>query len=108
MLTTDDSRLANQLKVLGHPDRLRLLRLMGMPASFPGNLVDVLAVGVCVNDLAKAAALPQSTTSHHLGLLQKCGLLVITEHGQWRYARPDARAFAALGAGVSGIAASRS
>ena len=41
-----------------HPDRLRLLRLMGEPAKFPGNLVDVRAVGVCVNDLAKAAELP--------------------------------------------------
>ena len=76
---------------------------MAEPASFPGNLVDVRAVGVCVNDLAKAAGLPQSTTSHHLGLLQKAGLLVITEHGQYRYARPDTAAFAGLGAGVSGL-----
>jgi DNA-binding transcriptional ArsR family regulator len=92
-LQDDDARLASQLKILGHPDRLALLRLMNAPERFPGNLVDVRAVGVCVNDLAKAAGLPQSTTSHHLSLLAKAGLLVATEHGQWRYVRPDANSF---------------
>jgi DNA-binding transcriptional ArsR family regulator len=99
----DDDKLSNQLKVLGHPDRLRLLRLMRTPGAFPGNLVDVLAIGVCINDLAKAAALPQSTTSHHLSLLQKAGLLVVTEHGQWRYVRPAAPALHGLGAEVAGL-----
>jgi DNA-binding transcriptional ArsR family regulator len=104
MITIEaDTKLAQQLKVLGHPDRLHLLRLMGTPERFPGNLVDVRAVGVCVNDLAKAAELPQSTTSHHLSLLQKAGLLLIVEHGQWRYVRPDPAAFRRLGATVSGV-----
>ena len=102
MLSPDDARLATQLKLLGHPDRLRLLRLMGQPERFPGNMVDVRVVGVCVNDLAKAAELPQSTTSHHLSLLGKAGLLITTEHGQWRYVRPDAAAFARLGGLVVG------
>jgi ArsR family transcriptional regulator len=103
MTSMDEEALARQLKVLGHPDRLRLLRLMGMPEKFPGNLVDARAVGVCVNDLAKAAELPQSTTSHHLGLMQKAGLLQTTEHGQWRYVRPDPGALRLLGASVAGL-----
>jgi ArsR family transcriptional regulator len=99
-----DEILARRLKVLGHPDRLRLLRLLTQPERFPGNLVDPVRVGICVNDLAKAAGLPQSTTSHHLGLLQEAGLLVSTEHGSWRYIRPDGAAFAELGAAVKGLA----
>lgn len=102
--TTDEATLAKRLKVLGHPDRLRLLRLLAAPELFPGNLVDPRQVGLCVNDLAKAAGLPQSTTSHHLGLLQEAGLLQTTEHGAWRYIRPIPEAFRALGEAVADLA----
>ncbi len=99
-----DDDLARTLKVLGHPDRVRLLRLLGEPARFPTNLVDPRVVGVCVNDLAAAAGLPQSTTSHHLGLLLKAGLLEATEHGPWRYVRPRTAAFQALAVALAGLA----
>ncbi len=85
-----------QCKVLGHPERLRLLRLLAEPQRFPGNLVDPVAIGVCINDLAKEAVLPQSTASYHLGLMQKAGLLTVTQHGQWRYVRADREAFRRL------------
>lgn len=100
----NDDDLARTLKLLGHPDRVRLLRLLGEPGRFPSNLVDPRAVGVCVNDLATAAGLPQSTTSHHLGLMQKAGLLETTEHGPWRYVRPRRAAFGELGAAVAALA----
>ena len=92
----DDVILARCLKVLGHPDRLRLIRLMQCPELFPGNLVDSATVGICVNDLAKAAGLAQSTASHHLGLMQDVGLLIVTEHGPWRYIRQDNQVFGQL------------
>lgn len=92
--------LTRRLKALGHPDRLRLLRLMTDESSFPGNLVDVGSVGVCVNDLAKQAGLPQSTTSHHLGVMSKAGLLEVTDHGQWRYVRPRASALREVSASI--------
>lgn len=99
-----DEDLAKTLKLLGHADRLALLRLLNDPEAFPANLVDARAVGVCVNDLAAAAGLPQSTASHHLGLMQKAGLLDTTQHGQWRYVRPRREAFAALGAALTALA----
>jgi len=92
---------ARRLKVLGHPDRLRLLRLMVQPTLFPDNLVDVVTVGVCVNDLAAAAELPQSTTSAHLSAMTSLGLLEVERHGQWRYVRPRGEALARLGAFVA-------
>jgi ArsR family transcriptional regulator len=104
MQDATDDMLANQLKVLGHPDRLKLLRLLAQPEKFPGNMVDARAIGICVNDLAKASGLPQSTTSHHLSLLQKAGLLVATEHGSWRYIRPDQARFQRLADLVAGLA----
>jgi ArsR family transcriptional regulator len=97
-----DERVA-RLKALAHPDRLRLLELLDAPERFPDNLVDARTVGVCVNDLAKAAALPQSTASHHLGILERAGLLTTTRHGQWKYARPDAGALAELGVAVRAL-----
>ena len=98
-----EKHIARRLKVLGHPDRIRLLKLLDAPERFPGNLVDVRKVGVCVNDLAKAAELPQSTTSHHLSLMQEVGLVVVTEHGSWRYIRPDHRTLGDLAAAIIGL-----
>ncbi len=100
---SDDITLAKCLKVLGHPDRLRLLRLLQRPELFPDNLVDSLTIGICVNDLAKAADLAQSTASHHLGLMQDLGLLVVTQHGPWRYIRPDHTLLAQIGAQVASL-----
>jgi len=102
--TMHDDSLVQALRALGHPDRLRLLRLLDDVGQFPDNLVDPRAVGVCVNDLAAAAGLPQSTTSYHLGLLDRAGLLDITEHGQWRYVRPRGEALKRTAASVKALA----
>ncbi|MBC7542314.1 MAG: helix-turn-helix transcriptional regulator [Candidatus Sericytochromatia bacterium] len=96
--------LARALKVLGHPARLQLLQLLAEPDRFPQNMVDPKQVGVCVNDLAKATGLPQSTASHHLSLLHEAGLIVITEHGSWRYIRSDRVQFGTVAAAVSALA----
>ncbi len=99
----DDEALARTLKVLGHPARLHLLRLLAEPERFPHNLVDPRQVGVCVNDLAKATGLPQSTVSHHLSLLHEAGLLVTTEHGSWRYIRANRDRFGDLASALTGL-----
>lgn len=98
-----DGILAKRLKSLSHPDRLRLLRLLAAPEQFPNNLVDPKTVGICVNDLAKTARLPQSTTSYHLTQLQTAGIITATDHGPWRYIRIDAKALSQIGAELQGI-----
>lgn len=102
--TIDDTDLAQALKVLGHPARVHLLRLLSEPEHFPQNLVDPRAIGICVNDLAKAANLPQSTASHHLSLLAGAGLITTTEHGPWRYIRANQARFASLSKALSDLA----
>ena len=84
------------LKALAHPHRLALVALMQRPEQFPDNLVDPSTIGVCVNDLAKAAGLAQSTASYHLGALREAGLVEETPHGQWRYVRVRPDGFAGL------------
>ena len=91
-----DPATSTRLKALAHTERLRLLALLGEVDRFPDNLVDPLEVGVCVNDLARAAGLPQSTASRHLAILAKGGLVEVTPHGPWRYARRNLAAFADL------------
>ena len=103
MAERTDTR-ARALKALGNPERMRMLATMGDGTRFPDNLVDTQRVGVCVNDLAKELQLPQSTASTHLKALSEAGLVTITKHGQWRYARPDRDALADLGQFVAAIA----
>jgi ArsR family transcriptional regulator len=98
-VTARDERIT-RLKALAHPDRLRMVELLGEHERFPDNLVDVREVGVCVNDLAKAAGLPQSNASHHLKILEQAGVVVCTRHGQWKYARPATVVFDELAASL--------
>lgn len=88
-----------RLKALAHPTRLLLIELLGAPERFAGNLVDGRSVGICVNDLAATAGVPQSTASRHLSILEEAGLVTTTRHGHWKYARPARAAFEEL-AGV--------
>ncbi|MCW2920294.1 MAG: putative HTH-type transcriptional regulator ybzH [Thermoleophilia bacterium] len=97
--TAADDRVT-RLKALAHPDRLRLVELLGEHDRFPDNLVDTRTVGICVNDLATAAGLPQSNASHHLSILEKAGVVTCTRHGQWKYARPDPAVFDELAASL--------
>jgi ArsR family transcriptional regulator len=54
--------LARQLKALGDPTRLAIVALLARRE-------------YCVCDLMTALALPQSTCSHHLGVLKRAGLV---------------------------------
>ena len=61
--TPEDSRLATMAKALGHPARLRILRLL---ARTPG----------CIGgDIVEAIGLAQSTISEHLRILKQAGLI---------------------------------
>jgi ArsR family transcriptional regulator len=103
-LTEAPDPLVQRLKALAHPARLQLLQLLAQPERFPQNLVNPATIGVCVNDLAKAAGLPQSTASHHLSILADAGLVSTTEHGPWRYLKANTKTFAAVADAVKRLA----
>lgn len=69
-------RLADALKVVADPARLRL--------------VSLLAAGggeVCVCDLTDPLGLSQPTVSHHLKVLYEAGIVAREKRGRWVYYR---------------------
>ena len=74
---TDAERLADTLRVLADPARLRLLSLI---AAQPGN-------EGCVCDLTEPVGLSQPTVSHHLKVLHEAGLLEREQRGRWAFYR---------------------
>lgn len=70
-------RLAEVLKALGEPTRLRLVSLI---AGHDGG-----EASVC--DLTTPVGLSQPTVSHHLKILTEAGLLERAQRGKWAYYR---------------------
>jgi len=70
-------RLANVLKALADPTRLRLLSLV--QASDHGE--------ACVCELTEPLGISQPTVSHHLRILADAGLLQREKRGVWAYYR---------------------
>jgi len=66
--------LADRLKALGDPTRLRMLDVL---AQQPEPL--------CVRDLTPRFSQNQPTISHHLKLLREAGLIVGEKQGIWAY-----------------------
>lgn len=65
-------QLANTLKALGDPTRLRILHLLTHGE-------------MCVCDLMAGLALPQSTVSRHLSYLKNAGWLTSRRAGVWMH-----------------------
>lgn len=68
-LTSDEERLAQMMKALGHPARMQIIRyLSDNPQCFTGDIVQVLP-------------LAQATVSQHLKVLRDAGLICGTIEG---------------------------
>jgi len=65
----DYEKVANIMKAIGHPVRLRILE--GLSLKDDCN----------VNDMVSKLNIPQSTLSQHLGILRTQGLIVFTKRG---------------------------
>ena len=74
---TDAVALADALKVLAHPARLRLLSLI---ASAPEG-------EACACDLVTPLGRSQPTISHHLSMLVDAGFLTRDKRGKWAWYR---------------------
>ncbi|HEY0637787.1 MAG TPA: metalloregulator ArsR/SmtB family transcription factor [Pseudonocardiaceae bacterium] len=84
-------RLAQTLKAVADPTRLRLLSLV---ASFRDG-------EACICDLTAPVALTQPTVSHHMRVLVDAGLLTRTQRGKWAYYRLADGALEALTASLT-------
>jgi ArsR family transcriptional regulator, arsenate/arsenite/antimonite-responsive transcriptional repressor len=82
----DAESLAQALKVLADPARLRLLSLI---QSQPDH-------EACVCNLTEPLGLSQPTVSHHLKVLLEAGLVEREQRGSWAYFRVVPEPLAAL------------
>jgi ArsR family transcriptional regulator len=71
----DAERLAQQLKAVADPTRLRLLSIV---AAHEG-------AEACVCDLTEPVGLTQGTVSHHMKVLVDAGILTREQRGKWAY-----------------------
>jgi ArsR family transcriptional regulator len=83
---TDASRLAETLKALADPARLRILSMISASASGQ----------VCACELTEPLGLAQPTVSHHLKVLNEAGLLDREQRGRWAYYRISPEALSRL------------
>ncbi len=72
----DAQRLADVLKALAEPNRLRLVSMIAANAG---------SGPTCVCDLVEPVGLSQPTVSHHLKVLADAGLLAREQRGKWAY-----------------------
>lgn len=79
------TRMADRLRVLGHPDRLRLLAILETEKAAP------------VHVLTERLGQPQAAVSRHLAQMRRAGILQARRHGQevW-YTVADPHAFTIL------------
>lgn len=77
----DAERLAQAMRALADPSRIRLLSLI---ASHPDG-------EACVCNLTEPLGLSQPTVSHHLKVLHDAGLLEREQRGRWAYFRVTTR-----------------
>ena len=71
---TQTSKLADRLKALADPTRLRMLDLLAHHAE-----------PLCVCDITRQFDLHQPTISHHLRILREARLIAGERHGVWSY-----------------------
>lgn len=73
----DADRVAETLKALAEPARLKLLSIIATQQD----------AGACVCDLTGSVGLSQPTVSHHLKVLVEAGFLSRSKRGTWAYYR---------------------
>lgn len=77
LAASDAEALAQAMKALADPTRLRLLSIVAASADHEA----------CVCDLIAPVGLSQPTVSHHLKILTEAGFLTRSKRGTWAYFR---------------------
>lgn len=83
-----------QLKALGDPVRMRIVRFLSMPLR--SRSANETEGGFCACDIESVMGIGQSTVSHHMKQLLQCGLVDSEKKGRWVYYRINQPAFASL------------
>ncbi len=98
--TEDLENLAEVLKVLAHPMRLRILRWLRDPrGEFPveQGIADPDEYGICVSQITDKAQLAQSTISSFMRSLERENLVTSTRVGKWTHYKRNEKRISELG-----------
>jgi ArsR family transcriptional regulator len=100
--TSQSGDMLDQFKALSCDVRLEILTWLADPqANFPDQEApEAAGEGVCVSQIQRKAKLSPSTTSAHLAILQRAGLVRSTRIGQWTYYARDDEALRRLANGI--------
>lgn len=94
--------LEEQLKALADPVRMRIVRLLALPARSKS----AADAGYCACDIGAVMGVGQSTISHHMKILMGAGLVDSEKAGRWVYYRLRQSAFVDLAACFTKLARS--
>ena len=84
-MTTQDQSVTRLLHAIADPTRRKILQaLKAKGACSLGK-----ETGLCACDIEERVKVSQPTISHHMGILQKAGLVETQKQGQWRWYRRD-------------------
>jgi ArsR family transcriptional regulator len=82
-MTSHDQNVARLLQAIADPTRRKILQaLKAKGACSLGK-----ETGLCACDIEERVHVSQPTISHHMGILQKAGLIETQKQGQWRWYR---------------------
>lgn len=95
--------MCDVFKALASDVRLSMLAWLKEPEKhFPlSDSSGAVSNGVCVGHIQKKACLSPSTTSTHLAILQRAGLIEATRVGQWTYYKRNETTIARLAQHIS-------
>lgn len=82
-MSSHDQNVARLLHAIADPTRRKILAaLKAKGACSLGK-----EAGLCACDIEERVNVSQPTISHHMGILQKAGLVEAQKQGQWRWYR---------------------
>jgi ArsR family transcriptional regulator len=84
-MTSQDTSFARLLHAIADPTRRKILQAL----KAKGECSLGKETGLCACDIEDRVHVSQPTISHHMGILQKAGLVETQKQGQWRWYRRD-------------------
>jgi ArsR family transcriptional regulator len=87
-MTSRDQTFARLLNAIGDPTRRKILQALKVKGACSLGK----ETGLCACDIEERVHVSQPTISHHMGILQKAGLVETQKQGQWRWYRRNERA----------------
>jgi len=91
-MTSADQSFARLLQAISDPTRRKILQSLKLK----GECSLGKETGLCARDLEERVRVSQPTISHHMGILEKAGLIETQKVGQWRWYRRNESAIKAF------------